>query len=374
MHNWLEDFVKYPDISSMVLGAWSEVDSGWSVSNANPPRAGAKHLRSNAANNSLIRRTIGGAKLTQGLATRWYFKALPVSEFETPNNNAHCGGWALRSWRDGVNSTILTLGLGTDGALQAYLGDQNGGGSAGWAAHRLGSRSVQCIFPKTYHHIEDRLHVDGSSGTYEVRVDGVTRINVSGVNTDYLGTTNIAQVAMGAVTAALFGLSVGFGSDFVPDLADVHAWDTAVGAGATDFCGNVGCLNQQLNADTATADFAKSSGGVGYSLLQDASTSTYISSSTVGDKSAFGLAGLPGSTAGIIVRQVNYFAEKTDVSDCNLTPGFLGSGSEEGYGAESIMNAGYAWKWGLVDTDPHTSSPWTVTGANASKALFKRTL
>lgn len=370
---WAEDFYRYPSTANMLLGAWAQIDAGWALSSANPPRPGGKHMRLTTGDggDQLVRRTLVAAKTTAGLATRFYCSALPTCELETPNNSAHYCGIVLRMWRDPVNGTQVVLALGTDGALQAYSGDQGAGGSAGWTAAKIGVRSAQCFYPQTYHHIEDKIHVDGSTGTYEVRVDGVTRINVSGVNTNPTGQASVSQVALG-----YHGGDVGVGvGGILVDLADTHAWDTDAGnPGPTDFVGNAGCLNRQLTADTATADFALSTGATGYTLLKDASTTTYISSGTVNDKSAFSLAALDANVTGIVYQQPNYFAEKTDVSDCNITPGFKGSGAEEGYGAESIMNAGWAWKWAIVDQDPHTGAAWTAAGANGASVLFKRTL
>jgi hypothetical protein len=363
---WADHFGQYYNTADMLQGAWAQVDSGWGISTANPPRAGASHMRQALHGNGIMRRVLGAPKTVAGWATRVYLNQLPVCEPET-------FGWAagmfVRAWRNAVNNTQLYVVIGTDGAMAVYSGSAwDGGGDGGsWAPNRI-YRSLPCFYPQTYHHIEDRITVNGSTGNYELRVDGVTRVNIGGIDTDPRGTGDVSQVAIGAMYA--------LGShdpEIQTDLADLHAWDSLEGEGPVDFVGNAAVLQRLLNQDTADADWSITGGATAYGVLIDKNASTYIQAASIGQKTGCKAASAPTGTIPVY-QQLSFRGIKTDGSDCNVAPGFKVSGVEvEQLGQP--MQMGEVWHWGIQSTDPSTSgAPFSEAAMNATEFTFTRTL
>jgi hypothetical protein len=364
---WADHFGQYYNNADMLQGCWAEVDNGWALSTANPPRAGATHLRAALNTNGFMRRTLLAPKTVAGLATRSYLDQLPVEEPETNNWPA---GVFIRSWRNGVNNTQLWTVIGTDGAISIYTGTVWDGVSFGgnWAAARL-YRSLPCILPKVYHHIEDRITVGaGSGGNYELRVDGVTRINVGGINTDPRGTGDVSQLAFGPAYA------LGSHNPLVTlDVADVHAWDDLAGEGPVDFVGNCAVLQRLLNQDTADADWAITGGATAFGVLIDKNAATYIQAGSIGQKTGCLAAAAPVGTIPVY-QQLSFRGLKTDGSDCDVAPGFKVSGAEAELPGQP-MQMGEVWHWGIQATDPATSgAPFSEAEMNATEFTFTRTL
>lgn len=360
---WADHYGNYYNTADLLQGAYAETGQ-FALSTANPPRVGGTHLRGSAGG-GVCRRTLTAAKTVAGLASRNYVNNLP--HLEPAGNPA--AGCVLRSWRNGANGVQLTVILGTDGSLVVYNGEPNPhSASGGWASMFL-YRSTQCIFPQTYHHIEDRITVNGSTGNYELRVDGRQKINLGGISTDRQGTGDVSQVGWYIFDDNGSGIGV------TMDVTDVHAWDDLAGEGPVDFVGNAAVIRRVPNADTADADWTLSTGSSGFPLLTDKSDATYIQAASIGQKSGFLATALPSGTTGIVYQQLNFKGEKTDGADCDVAPGFKSSGLETELAGQAMTMGSNIWRWGIVGTDPDTSgAPWSEASCNASECTLTRTL
>jgi hypothetical protein len=357
---WCDHFGQYASSAELLDGVYAE--NGWALSTANPPRAGASHLRSSGGSQSpYLRRVFGAAKSAAGVAYRFYVPNLPTVEanylFAFPCIKLF---WFL----DAAAGCQICVVLGTDGSLVVYRGfyfsDRLNGG-----AGTLISRSDPCLQARAYNHIEARCYPADSGGTFEVRVNGVTKYN-------YVGDT----LATGLVEVSQWGIGGACGLSGVAymDIADLHAWDTEAGEGPVDFVGNAGVMRRKLNQDTAVADWALSTGASGYPLLVDKDDATYIEAAATGLKSAFLGEDLPAGTEGIVYQQASWRGLKTDASDCDVQPAFI-SGAEVGTADAQPMTPAETWRWAIIGSDPDSSgAPWTEAAANASAVQFERTL
>lgn len=91
-------------------------------------------------------------------------------------------------FRTGANTDIATLTIRPDGVLELRSGSEGG--------TILGVTTGPVIVAGSFHHIECEIFVSDTAGTFELRVDEIVVMNLTTLN---LGTTNIAQIAMGYV-------------------------------------------------------------------------------------------------------------------------------------------------------------------------------
>lgn len=347
---WCEHLKNYASAAELTQGVFASVGL-WSIEDSviAPPRPGAKYLY-NGNDATGLRRIFGAPKAGAGYGMRFYIDHLPGSDATSAGGSGP--SWAFLS--AGGLTQMVTF-LGSDGGLIICRGPWTvfGGGFT------ILYRTDPVITARSWQFMEFRHVPDPVSGSYEVRVDGVTVANITG-NTDPIGTAETSQVQI-------------YKANFNPmGVSDLFAWDTS-GEAPTDFVGNSAVSRRAPNADTAAADWTKSTGSTGYPLLIDQSDATYVESNAVAQKSAFGAAALDASATGIVFQQVAFRALKTDAGDCNVAASFVSGVSETGVVGRPLTLSD-TWRWSCFGLDPATSSPWTRSGANASKPALTRTV
>lgn len=352
---WCEHFQEYdPTLSGFsqpaLLDGVFAIADGWQVQTAIPPRPGASYLWAAWNTDMILRRIFGAPKSGAGWGGRFFLGALPAHD---STENGGTFSWAFLA-QNGYAQMVAFIG--SDGSLIIARGP--------WSVNASGftviGRTLPCITARSWNYVELKCVPDDTTGTFEIRVNGVTVYNYTG-NTDPMGT--------GEVSHAQF---TGFYNS--TGVADLHAWDTTPGNGPSDFVGNVAVFRRELDADTTQADWAKSSGSTGYSLLIDKDDSTYVEADTTGLKSAFSGADLPAGVTGILYQQVKFRGQKTNAADCDVAPSMISTASDETTVTGQPMTTLETWRWGIFGDDPHTSAPWTLAAANASQAAITRTL
>jgi hypothetical protein len=372
---WCDGFGRYGgDEAKMLNGssgqAWAEMTggaSGWLLSNSNP-RTGTWHLRTlDGTAQPIARRVFGAPKDEVFFGQALYFDELPTLEIADGSGNA---GFWLAAFRNQSNGMEIGVSLGTDGAVCVWRGEfvlanWDNGNFSGTLLHR----SLPCVGAGAYQHFEHYLKIDGTVGAYELRVDEVTRINITGINTDRTGGGEVSQVVVGRSGGLAFG-----GSGFV-DLADVYANDTETDASGCDtWIGDCksGCL--MVNADTAQADFTLSTGVSGYALLDDIppNDSDYIETTSSTAESNFGLEDGPASLSEILTVRPFVRAMKDDAGTCTIAPNMKSDGTKGTVDSQPITTA-FAYYDSNVPVDPDTGVPWTASGLNAAEHVVERT-
>jgi hypothetical protein len=369
MNRWSDGLGRYGGTTARMLNgsssqAWAQVDTGangWTLSTANP-RTGTHHLRLDDGNGSVECRRVFGAPLTEvffGQAV--FFDNLPVHE-PTVGGPTEIGIF-LAAFRTATNFDQITVWLGTDGAISVYSG---GDTLFGFTATLLG-RSIPVIGAGAYQHIEHYLKVDGSNGAYECRVDQVTRLNLTGIDTDR-GSGEVSQVAVGRMRNAAMG-----GGNF--DMADLYVNDTASdGSGCDTWIGDCKSGVRMVNADTAQADFALSAGVSGYALLDEKppNDSDYIDTSSATARSDFGFENGPGNETEILTARPFVRAWKDDAGTCEIAPSLQYNSVDATVSAQPITTAP-AYYDSNVPVNPDTGVPWTPAELNAAFEIVERT-
>lgn len=374
---WSDGFGRYGgDEAKMLNGssgqAWAQVTQsgadGWSLSNVNP-RTGTWHLRTeDGTAQPIARRVFGAPKDEIFFGQALYFEELPSLEIANSSNDP---GFWIAAFRNQSNQMEVGVSLGTDGAICVWRGEFNlGDWDNGNFIGTLLYRSLPVVGAGAYQHFEHYLKIDNSAGAYELRVDEVTRINITGIDTDRTGGGEVSQVVVGRSGGIAFG-----GSGAFVDLADVYVNDTTSdGSGCDTWIGDCKSGVRMVDSDTAQADFALSSGVSGYALIDDIppNDADYIDTTASTARSDFGFANGPGNESEILTARPFVRAWKDDAGTCEIAPSLQSAGDDATVTSQPITTAP-AYYDSNVPINPDTGVPWTPTQLNAALEIIERT-
>lgn len=337
--------------------AWAQADSDFSLSNANP-RTGTWHLRMVDGTAPARMRRVYGEPLTElffGIAI--YCHDLPENE-SSGTTSGGIGGVEIASFRDVANNVQCRVLLGTDGGLEVRRGTTVLG------------RSLPVIGAGAYQHIEIYAKASDTVGAIEIRVDEVTKLNLTGIDTVSSANIEFSQVAFGHELR-------GGGDPTHPtiDWADCYGNDTVDDDSAcSTWIGDCKSGTLMVNADTAQADFTKSTGTVGYSLLNEtpANDSDYIETTSSTAESDFEFENGPASLSEVLTVRPFIRAYKDDAGTCTVAPNVKSNAVKGTVSSQPITTAA-AYYDSNVPVDPDTGVPWTPSGLNAAQHVVERT-
>ncbi len=138
--------------------------------------------------------------------------------------------------------------------------------------------------------------------------------------------------------------------------------------------GELQCIALVPNADTAEADFTKSTGVDGFALIDelDASDVDYIQAPVVGDRSDFDLTDLDAEITFIAGLFTHTRIFKSDAGGCGIQASMVSSGSVVAGKDRNVTTLGTFWH-DVFEKDPSTDTRWTRTGVNAARIRLERT-
>lgn len=354
---WAEPFDIYgDDEGNMLDGLWAEIAG--SVADApslstTQKRTGTHSLLVPAHGSGLAtniaRRVLGGAKTKAAVGGAYYLDSLPNT------NNL----LLYNEFRDAANARQVSFYVQSTGVIAART-----------AAGELEDTGTPALVSDAWNHIETMAQINNSTGAVEVRVNEVTVLNLTGVDTQSTSNAETSQIAFGKT--AVDGSGAVSASWYVDDL---FAWDdTTVGTNdIVDFVGDKKVFVLTTNADTAEADFSKSTGVTGYTLIDELTPddADYIFSAVDGHVSEFGLSDLPGNAAEVIAVIPIPRLLKTDAGTVTHAADLVTNG--DATAATAIPATTEATYWPFVHTkNPDTGVPWTPAELNGSLLRITR--
>jgi hypothetical protein len=345
---WADGFDHYGSVVAyLTQGPYAAV-SGVTLTTADPgPRTGLRCARVSGGFNTGLRRVFGGDVDVAGVGFAFVLPSLPS------DNNSVC----LASFRDGGNNPTASLMVGSTGQLILKAGSGVG---------TVLSTSDPCVLAGSYQHFECRY--EEATGSFEARINGVTRISVVGAAV-IAGPT--AQVQIGTSGQGTFGYPAYMGVD------DLYAWDDSSG-GAADFIGDKKVYTRFPASDGTFQDWIPSVGADGYAMLDNNPPNDavdYLTALNVGsaeDRSEFGIAPFPVevvSVAGVVIATRLF---KTDAGDAKVQVGVI-SGAAEALGEEHALSMAPTWYHDVFETDPNTATVWSLAAVNALTESLTRT-
>ena len=204
------------------------------------------------------------------------------------------------------------------------------------------------------------------SGSYELRVNGVTVASDTGVNTK-AGTHNYHT------TFRLTGTSGNDGGAAIYD--DLYFLDGSDGGnGNKDFLGDMRVVTIRPDGDD-TVQWTPGTGTDHYALVDEIVAGTedddaggdYVEDTVSDHKDLYTYAALAGVTSGIKGIQVNTDARITDAGSFTLKSVVKSGETESADEGQAISVATYTTKSRVVEADP-AGGAWSVSAVNAVKA------
>lgn len=236
--------------------------------------------------------------------------------------------------------------LNTDGTLSALRGTTVIG------------TSTATLTVNVYAYLELATLLHPSTGTVEVRLNGVAVVTVPAGDTTQTANSTANEVAIGSFSNT--ALTV--------DFDDVYICDGTGAAPHNTFLGDCRVDTLLPSADGTSQQWTPSTPGTHYTLVDDAAPNTtdYVSSSTVGQRDTYGMQDLTAATGTIYGVQLNLAALKSDAGARSIKPLVL-SGASEALGSATALSTSQTYTRHVQTTDPATAAAWTEAGVNAAQ-------
>jgi len=346
---WADPFIQYNNGQSDAIdGAWAELTRA-NVSTTYIPRADTKSMSITGGTGGPAARRVYGTTIAAGtaagIALRFYFPQLPVSN----------GHYRLSNFRSNSNANQVYIDCTTTGQYRAF----NGSGTL------LGT-SEQVITAASWNHFECKVVVDNTVGTVEIRHNGITVLNLTGVDTLNSGDGNIGQWA--------FTHESNINGEYPYYVSECIAWD-GNGTSNNNFLGTQGVYWLRPNADTVDADWVPSTGSSGFALISvtPPNDANYIEALAVDDTSTFGLQDLPVDVTS--VKAVIPFGRmfKSDSGDNNVQMNIISNASVASGISRPVTTEPTYW-WDVIQLNPDGSVPWSPAAVNAMTLQYDRTV
>lgn len=269
-------------------------------------------------------------------------------------------GSSVLSFGNGIESTILgqvTLGHIADGKLHVCRSDCTPFQLSGTPVD-LGA-STTTLAAATWYYIELRVFIDDSAGQVELRVNGVTEVNLTGVDTKFQSSIDYASVL------ALFG---GGNSGISRRYDDFYMRTSSSSTAETGgFLGDVKVKPYFPNADGTYTAMTCSTGTTHNTLVDEnpPNTTDYVSSSTALTKDSYGFQDA-SETGSIKAVQVSAYAYKADAGFRGAEV-FCKSSSTESFGTSQPLSTTPKYVIKMFERDPNTSADWSQANFNAAE-------
>ncbi len=293
----------------------------------------------------------GGSIATVGVAFRVWFDSLPQGNVNSP---------AIMRFSDTGNGTQISVYCNPSGYLLVYRGESPGGAL-------LGQSSVPVITAGAWAHVEIKVFIHDSTGTVEVRVNEVVKINLTAQDTKATSNAEVTNIIWDN-----YGLSdTTVAETFY--IKDLVIWDTN-GSQNNDFIGD--CRVITLLPDTdVSLNWSCSTGTDGGNLIDetDPNDADYIYAASP-PPSAFvsELTNLPVDVTTVKALLPFVRMLKTDGGTAAVQTSLVSSAVDDN-GADNAITVAATTYYDVSELDPNTGTAWTPTTTNAARLKINRT-
>lgn len=209
-------------------------------------------------------------------------------------------------------------------------------------------------------YLELRVVVSATVGVVELRVNGVSEVTATGLNT---GSTNIASIRLASFST---------NADRI-DFDDIYVLDTSGAAPRNTFLGDcrVDTIRPSTNGNSAqwTPLSSTLASNVDDGSSYDSDT-TYNSTSGVGNKDTFDMAALASSSGTCYGVQSNLVVRKDDVAAHTVCAVTRQGGTDYDGATGAALTTSYVIQSELYQQDP-TGTNWTLATVNADEFGYK---
>jgi hypothetical protein len=245
----------------------------------------------------------------------------------------------------------------SDGKLRAVRGAMNTSQFSAGAVDLGAGTTVFTV--AAWYYVELRVFIDDTAGQFEVRVNGVTEINLSSIDTknqtfDYASELTIAGGTVGSIY-----------SRYIDDL--YIRTSPATSAEASGFLGDIKVKPYYPNGDGTYTAMTCSTGSTHYTLVDETAPTTtdYVSSNTALQKDSYNFQDV-SETGSIKAVQLSVYAAKDDAGFRGLDL-FTKSGATEDFAASQTLSTTAGYKTKVWEKDPNTAADWSQANLNAAE-------
>lgn len=278
----------------------------------------------------------------------------------------------LRFWmRVGSTNTRDHFELFDSGGTNRILRLNWGAGSvitvlSGNSSSNLGTSSVNFAVADTYMMVEVHFLLHGSSGSIEIKLDGVSAFTYSG-NTNPNSVSSCVRFQWQVDSTARSGETYW--------LDDVAINDTSGGVDDS-WCGDGYVVALNPNGNGNSSQFVGSDGNStdNYLLVDEAVSNDdtdYVQSATVTDKDLYALSNLATLASGWSVKRlwVGVIAKRANAAVSGSLKTGIRSSTTESFDSGTALGTTYQFVSGTEHTvNPHTTAAWSESEVNALEA------
>lgn len=255
----------------------------------------------------------------------------------------------------------VSLSILPSGLMRVTRG-QNGG-------TQLGITAVPFV-PGAYSFLELKVLFHASAGTVELRMNGVTILNLTSQNTANSGTAWTGFI-LGLIAGSNFS---GANSATIPNYDDLYICDGNGAAPWNNFLGDIRVDARVVTAAGATTQFTPSAGS-NFQNVDDVAPNDdtdFNSAAAAGLTDTFVVQDVP--VVGAIIYGVQHCisVKKTDAGAALIAPVTRHSGVDN-VGADQAPGTSYSYITQVNQVNPGTGLQWTEADFNAAEFGYRRT-
>jgi len=217
----------------------------------------------------------------------------------------------------------------------------------------LGSGTAT-LLPNVWYYIETRVFIDSTTGSVEVRLNGVTDVNLTNVNTQASANNTVNTFKFQVYSQASY-------------YDDMYICDTT-GSNNNTFLGDSRVEGIMPTADGTTIQWTPLAGDnyANVNEIPPDGDTSYVSTNTTNDVDTYAFANLTAITSGVKGLQVNILNRKDDAGSREIAPMIRSGGTDYTGDTFSVLD-NYATAVQVYEEDPNTAALWTVGGVNAAE-------
>lgn len=224
----------------------------------------------------------------------------------------------------------------------------------------LGS-TAQALSQNVYQYLEFKVKLHASTGTVDVRIDGISQLSLTGQNTTNGGATTWDEIRLGPNGDSLSTTTWNYDDLYLADGSGSDGW--------ADFMGDQRIDDLLPNGAGNSSDYARSTGADQFATIDDATANgdtDYNSTDTIGDKDTLAFPNVP--VAGAVINGVMAVAQvrKTDAGSAGHKA-VVRIGSTDYEGTERAAPSSYGFVWECWGKKPSDDTAWDDSDVNAAE-------
>lgn len=244
-------------------------------------------------------------------------------------------------FKDG-STTQVEIRVGPSNELQVWIGGS------------YIASGTATLLNNIWYYIETKVFINTTTGSVEVRINSVTDINLTNINTQVTANNTVNTFRWQIYSQAGY-------------FDDIYICDTT-GSINNNFLGDnrvEAIMPTGAGANTDWTPLSPPNFSEVNEIPPDGDTS-YVSSSTPGDVDTYAFGNLTAITTGVKGVQVNILNRKDDAGTREIAPVVRSGGTDYTGNTFSVLD-NYSTAVQVYEEDPDTSAAWSVAGVNAAE-------